>query len=137
MGPEQTAMNATHTPNRCRIVLIAPPGDPLGDFESRLKDALSSGDVASILLPAYDMDDASFQAFAERVVPIAQERGVAAVIAGDSRGAGRVRSSERRSTVRGAGSRSERARSEAARSSRRDSSNKFRGLSPAVGEPVG
>ena len=83
-------MNATHTPNRCRIVLIAPPGDPLGDFDSRLKDALSSGDVASILLPAYDMDDASFQAFAERVVPIAQERGVAAVIAGDSRIAGRV-----------------------------------------------
>ena len=83
-------MNATLTPNRCRIVLIAPPGDPLGDFDSRLKDALSSGDVASILLPAYDMDDASFQAFAERVVPIAQERGVAAVIAGDSRIAGRV-----------------------------------------------
>ena len=37
------------------------------------------------------MDEAAFQAFAERVVPIAQENGVAAVIAGDTRIAGRVR----------------------------------------------
>ena len=36
------------------------------------------------------MDDAAFQAFAERIVPLAQETGVAAIIGGDSRIAGRV-----------------------------------------------
>ena len=91
MGPEQTAMNATSTPKRCRIVLIAPPGGLAGDFDRRLADAFSGGDVASILLPAYDLDDQAFQAFAERVVPLAQDKGVAAVVAGDSRIAGRVR----------------------------------------------
>jgi thiamine-phosphate pyrophosphorylase len=83
-------MSPTTTPNRCRIVLIAPPGGALADFDRRLADAFSGGDVASILLPAYDQDDAAFQAFAERVVPVAQDKGVAAVIAGDSRIAGRV-----------------------------------------------
>ena len=83
-------MSPTPTPNRCRIVLIAPPGGALADFDRRLADAFSGGDVASILLPAYDSDDAAFQAFAERVVPVAQEKGIAAVIAGDSRIAGRV-----------------------------------------------
>ena len=83
-------MSPTTTPNRCRIVLIAPPGGMLADFDRRLADAFSGGDVASILLPAYDQDDAAFQALAERVVPVAQDKGVAAVIAGDSRIAGRV-----------------------------------------------
>jgi thiamine-phosphate pyrophosphorylase len=83
-------MNAISTPKRCRIVLIAPPGGGDGDFDRRLADALSGGDVASILLPAYDLDDQAFQALAERVVPLAQDKGVAAVIAGDSRIAGRV-----------------------------------------------
>jgi thiamine-phosphate pyrophosphorylase len=83
-------MNATSTPKRCRIVLIAPPGGSTGDFDRRLADALSGGDIASILLPAYDLDDQAFQAFAERVVPFAQDKGVAAVVAGDSRIAGRV-----------------------------------------------
>jgi thiamine-phosphate pyrophosphorylase len=66
-------MNATSTPKRCRIVLIAPPGGSAGDFDRRLGDALSGGDVASILLPAYDLDDQAFQAFAERIVPLAKK----------------------------------------------------------------
>ena len=37
------------------------------------------------------MDEASFQAFAERIVPIAQEAGIAAIIADDTRIAGRVK----------------------------------------------
>ncbi len=67
-------MNEPTPPNRCRIVLIAPPGGPLADFDRRFADALAGGDVASILLPAYDLDEAAFQAFAERVVPIAQDK---------------------------------------------------------------
>ena len=83
-------MNATSTPKRCRIVLIAPRVGLPGDFDRRLDDAFSGGDVASILLPAYDLDDQAFQAFAERIVPRTQDKGVAAVVAGDSRIAGRV-----------------------------------------------
>jgi thiamine-phosphate pyrophosphorylase len=83
-------MNETRPPNRCRIVLIAPPGAVAAAFAPRLAAALAAGDVASLIIPADGRDDASFQAFAEQVVPIAQAAGVAAIIAGDSRIAGRV-----------------------------------------------
>ena len=79
-------MNDATPPNRCRIVLIAPPGV---SAES-LAAALDGGDVASLMLPANGLDEASFQAFAEQVVPIAQAAGVAVIIAGDTRIAGRV-----------------------------------------------
>lgn len=83
-------MTAKTLPNRCRIVLIAPPGAESQAFESRLSDALSGGDVASLILPSYAMGDAAFQQFAERIAPLAQDKGVAVVIGGDSRIAGRV-----------------------------------------------
>ncbi len=84
-------MTEKTSPNRCRIVLIAPPGAVTGDFERRLADALAGGDVASLILPPYELDDAAFQKLAEQVVPLAQEKGVAVVVGGDSRIAGRVR----------------------------------------------
>lgn len=74
-------MNPIEAPNRCRIVLIAPPcAEP-----QRLVSALSGGDIASLILPAWDMDDDAFQRHAEAVVPAAQAGGVAVVIAGDAR----------------------------------------------------
>lgn len=79
-------MNEATPPNRCRIVLIAPP---LATAE-HICAAFEGGDVASLILPENGMDDASFQAFAERIVPIAQAAGIAVIIAGDSRIAGRV-----------------------------------------------
>lgn len=79
-------MNEATPPNRCRIVLIAPP---LATAE-HICAAFEGGDVASLILPENGMDDAAFQAFAEKIVPIAQAAGVAVVIAGDSRIAGRV-----------------------------------------------
>jgi thiamine-phosphate pyrophosphorylase len=79
-------MNDINPPNRCRIVLIAPP---LVSAE-QICAAFEGGDVASLILPDNGMDDASFQAFAARIVPIAQASGVAVIIAGDSRIAGRV-----------------------------------------------
>lgn len=84
-------MTEKTSPNRCRIVLIAPPGAVTGDFDRRLADALAGGDVASLILPPYELDDATFQQLAEQVVPLAQEKGVAVVVGGDSRIAGRVR----------------------------------------------
>lgn len=74
-------MNPTETPNRCRLVLIAPQGATA----ERLLSALDGGDVASLILPAWDMDDDAFQRHAEAIVPAAQEAGVAVVIAGDAR----------------------------------------------------
>lgn len=79
-------MNERNPPNRCRIVLIAPPLAPA----EHICAAFEGGDVASLILPDNGMDDASFQAYAERIVPIAQAAGVAVIIAGDSRIAGRV-----------------------------------------------
>lgn len=78
-------------PNRCRIVLIAPSGQPPADLERKLRQALEGGDVASLILPCYDLHEAAFQALAERLVPIAQEAGVAVVIAGDTRIAARIK----------------------------------------------
>jgi thiamine-phosphate pyrophosphorylase len=79
-------MNEANPPNRCRIVLIAPPLIPA----EQICAAFEGGDIASLILPENGMDDASFQAFAERIVPIAQAAGIAVIIAGDSRVAGRV-----------------------------------------------
>jgi thiamine-phosphate pyrophosphorylase len=83
-------MNAPNPPDRCRLVLIAPEGATAAEFPAALTAALSGGDVASVILPQYGADEASFQALAERAVAIAQEHGAAAIIAGDTRVAGRV-----------------------------------------------
>ncbi|AZO27409.1 MULTISPECIES: thiamine phosphate synthase [unclassified Mesorhizobium] len=79
-------MNDLTPPNRCRIVLIAPP---LATAE-HICAAFDGGDIASLILPDNGMDDATFQAFAEKIVPVAQAAGIAVIIAGDSRIAGRV-----------------------------------------------
>lgn len=79
------------TPNRCRIVLIAPAGVDAGDFAARFRLAIEGGDIASIMLPPNGMDEASYQAFAEKIVPMAQEAGIAAIIVDDTRIAGRVK----------------------------------------------
>ncbi|MFC3207218.1 thiamine phosphate synthase [Aquamicrobium soli] len=80
-------MNDTTPPNRCRIVLIAPSGVSA----DRVRSALAGGDVASLILPQYDLDEAAFQAWVEPIAATAQALGVAVVIAGDTRIAGRVK----------------------------------------------
>lgn len=81
---------SSDTPNRCRVVLIAPQGALPETFERSFRAAIAGGDVASLILPQQGDDEASFQALAERIVPIAQEAGIAAMIAGDTRIADRV-----------------------------------------------
>lgn len=81
-------MTKLKTPNRCRIVLITPPPSP--DVAGKLQAALSGGDVASLIIPAYGADDASFQDYAERLTRMAQEANVAVIIAGEPRIASRV-----------------------------------------------
>lgn len=82
-------MTDTSPPNRCRLILITPIDEPAETFAPRLLEAFAGGDVATLLMPAWP-DDAAFQAFAEPIVRVAQEAGVAAIIAEDTRAAGRV-----------------------------------------------
>ena len=84
-------MNAVTPPKRCRIVLIPPAGETADGFAAKFAAAIAGGDIASIILPANGMDEATFQDFAEKVVPMAQEAGIAAIIAEDTRIAGRVK----------------------------------------------
>jgi thiamine-phosphate pyrophosphorylase len=77
--------------DRCRLVLIVPQAEDAGLQAKALEDALRGGDVASVIIPQYALDDDSFQRRAEVLVPIVQEAGAAALVAGDSRVAGRVK----------------------------------------------
>ena len=77
--------------DRCRLVLIVPD---IADIEEQAKvvaDALRGGDVASVIIPQYGLDDGVFQKHAEKLVPVVQAAGAAALIAGDSRVAGRAK----------------------------------------------
>jgi len=79
-------MNDQTPPNRCRIVLLAGPDTGAG----RIEAALEGGDIASLILFQQGADEASFQALAEKIVPLAQQAGAAAILCGDTRIAGRV-----------------------------------------------
>jgi thiamine-phosphate pyrophosphorylase len=83
-------MTATEELNRCRIVLIAPRIDDPAKLKSLVAAATGGGDVASLILPAYGDGEAVFQRRAEALVPIAQAHGIAVMIEGDTRVAGRV-----------------------------------------------
>jgi thiamine-phosphate pyrophosphorylase len=83
-------MAVTTPPNRCRLVLITPAAPDDEALAAMVARALSGGDVASLILPEHGLGEAAFQRRAEAIVPLAQARGVAAVVAGDTRIAGRV-----------------------------------------------
>lgn len=79
------------TEDRCRLVLIVPDiADPAQCAEV-LRDALRGGDVASVIIPQYGLDDTLFQKHAELLVPVVQEAGAAALVVDNSRVAGRVK----------------------------------------------
>lgn len=84
------APTATKDNERCRLLLVAPPladGDALAKL---LSAALSGGDVASVILDGNGLDEATFQASAQKAVAIIQDKGAAAIILNDTRIAGRV-----------------------------------------------
>ena len=76
---------------RLRLVLVTPETDDAETLARVIGEALKGGDVASVILPQYGLDDTSFQKLAEKLVPIIQGAGAAALVAGDSRVAGRAR----------------------------------------------
>jgi thiamine-phosphate pyrophosphorylase len=80
----------TSPEDRCRLVLIVPD---IADAEAKARavgDALKGGDVASVIIPQYGLDDAAFQKHAELLVPLIQDVGAAALVADNSRVAGRA-----------------------------------------------
>jgi len=79
----------TEPENRCRLVLIAPDIADVDEQAKIVGDALKGGDVASVIVPQYSLNDGEFQKHAEKLVPIIQESGAAALLAGDSRVVGR------------------------------------------------
>ncbi|ABC92283.1 thiamine-phosphate pyrophosphorylase protein [Rhizobium etli CFN 42] len=81
----------TEAENRCRLVLIVPDIADADEQARIVADALKGGDVASVIVPQYGLDDGAFQKHAEKLVPVIQDAGAAALIAGDSRVAGRAK----------------------------------------------
>ncbi|KKX30882.1 thiamine phosphate synthase [Rhizobium sp. LC145] len=81
----------TEPEDRCRLVLIVPEGEDAAAQAKDVEDALRGGDVSSVILPQYGLDDQAFQKGVEKLVPIIQAAGAAALIAGDSRVAGRAK----------------------------------------------
>lgn len=79
-------MSHALTPDRCRLVLIAP--ETLD--EGVLPAIFAAGDVASLILPQHGLDEAAYQKLAKAVTPLAQEAGVAVILAGETRIAARV-----------------------------------------------
>ncbi|MBB4006683.1 thiamine phosphate synthase [Allorhizobium taibaishanense] len=81
----------TKPENRCRLVLITPQIADAATLATVVGDALKGGDVASVIIPQYGFDDDAFQAQAEAVVPLVQAAGAAAIVADNSRVAGRAK----------------------------------------------
>ncbi len=71
-------------------MLVMPEMDDADLAEKTLSEALRGGDVASVILPQYGLDDGAFQKLAERLIPVVQKRGAAVLIAGEERIAARA-----------------------------------------------
>ena len=89
MPPEHEKMNAIA--DRTRLVLVTTPLPDGADGISRLRAALSGGDVASVIIPAAGREGAAFQDFVEPLVELAQAAGAAALVCDDTRCAGRTK----------------------------------------------
>lgn len=79
------------SPNRCRLVLITPDIEDIAVLEDTVSSALRGGDVASVIIPQRDLGEHAFQDITTILVPIIQEAGAAALIAGDTRVMGRCK----------------------------------------------
>lgn len=81
----------TSPANRCRLVLVTPDIADAGELAEIMANALRGGDVASVIIPQHGIDEKSFQQRCEALIPVIQAAGAAALVAGDTRVAGRVR----------------------------------------------
>ena len=70
--------------DRCRLCLVTPPGGDAATSARRLADASAGGDVASIIIGADPNHRAALQPIAAALVPVAQARGIAALVHNDT-----------------------------------------------------
>ncbi len=75
---------------RCRLCLVTPFDADGATIARAVSEALSGGDVASLVITADPADPTRMQQLAEALVPVAQARDVAALIHNDTRIAGRT-----------------------------------------------
>ncbi|MBO6637459.1 MAG: thiamine phosphate synthase [Roseitalea sp.] len=76
--------------NRCRLVLVTPADQAPADLARRVSAAGRGGDVASVIVPQYGLDEDAYQALLEAVVPAGQAMGAAVIVAGEPRIAART-----------------------------------------------
>lgn len=74
-------------PQRCRLVVFAPPVEAL---DRLLAEALAGGDVASVILMPGELDEAEFQRHCAPLLAPIQAAGAAALVGQHSRIAGRL-----------------------------------------------
>jgi thiamine-phosphate pyrophosphorylase len=74
---------------RARLYLVTPRRVDLATFPRDLADALSGGDVASVLIAPEVTAEAHLQRIAEALVPVVQGAGAAALVRDDTRAMGR------------------------------------------------
>jgi thiamine-phosphate pyrophosphorylase len=72
-------------------VLVVSPGGEVPATLDALSAALSGGDIASVILARFDAGEEAFRDYVTEAVPLIQETGAAAVIAGDTQAAGRAK----------------------------------------------
>lgn len=77
---------ATPAESRCRLILVVPVAEGI---EGKLADAIEGGDVASVILAAESLSETDYSRDCQTLVPVIQERNVAALVVGDSVAAGR------------------------------------------------
>jgi thiamine-phosphate pyrophosphorylase len=70
-------------------VLVTPQNVETTELAARLSDAFGAGDVASLIVPQYQMDEDQYQALLGEAVAIGHNYDAAVVAAGDTRIAGR------------------------------------------------
>lgn len=73
--------------DRCRLVLIVPATN---GAKKLLAEALSGGDVASVLLPKGQLSEAEYAEHVASVTPVAQSADAAVIIVEDSQAMGRA-----------------------------------------------
>lgn len=71
-----------------RLFLVMPPRFDAADMAPKLAEALGAGDIAAVLMTA---EAGQTAALAETLVPLIQEAGAAALVADDTRLAGRMK----------------------------------------------
>ena len=75
--------------SRCRIVLITPDIQSDDELIAAVRDALSGGDVASVIIPQYERDDASYLSVAKTIIEMAQELEIACFVVDNTQVMGR------------------------------------------------